>query len=187
MVPEAPLQYSQDPTTCLHPEPDESSPRSPILFFKNICNIILPSTPSSSMHSLSFNFCHRNLYAPLPFLHTCHMSCPSLLGSTTRVIFSYYYRTCVIMHYVMKMAIELHTFLTVDVDGGHWLDSHPCRFTPREIPPLRIGPTRISWYVIYLRPQMSPYVQVSFFQPTCKRDICNIVFVTVCRDRRWPS
>ena len=71
--------------------------------------------------------------------------------------------------------------------GEHWLDSHPCRFTPREIFPVCIGPTRISLYVISLRPQMSPYVQVSFFQPTCKRDVCNIVFGTVCRDRRWPS
>jgi hypothetical protein len=35
------------------------------------------------------------------------------------------------MHYVIKMAVELHTFVTLDVDGGHWLDSHPCRFTPK--------------------------------------------------------
>lgn len=39
------------------------------------------------------------------------------------------------MHYAMKMAVGLHTFLSLDVDGGHWLDSHPCRFTPREITP----------------------------------------------------
>ena len=39
------------------------------------------------------------------------------------------------MHYVMKMAVGLRTFLTMDVDGGRWLGSHPCRFTPKEIAP----------------------------------------------------
>ena len=73
------------------------------------------------------------------------------------------------------------------LEGGHLLDSHPCRFTPKEIVLVCIGPARISLYVISLRPQMSPYVQVTFFEPTYKRDVCNIVFGTVCRDRRWPS
>jgi hypothetical protein len=86
----------------------------------------------------------------------------------------------------MEKAVELHTFITLDVDEGHRLDSHPCHFTPREIAPVYIGPKRMSLYVLSLRPQLSACVQINVFQPKYKRDVYNIGFVTVCRDKRWP-
>jgi hypothetical protein len=33
------------------------------------------------------------------------------------------------------MEVQLHAFLTSELDGGEWSVSHPCRFTPRERAP----------------------------------------------------
>ena len=73
---EGSLQHSQQPATCPHSGPDQSSPYLPTHFFKIhliLSNIILPSTPRSSkcilsscflpkpcMHLLSHNACYTH-------------------------------------------------------------------------------------------------------------------------------
>ena len=56
----------------LHPVPT-----TPSHFLKFRLNIILPSTSWSPQWSLSLRFPHQNLVHTSPFLHTCHMTCPS--------------------------------------------------------------------------------------------------------------
>ena len=56
----------------LHPVPT-----TPSHFLKTHLNIILPSTSWSPQWSLSFRFPHQTPVHTSPFLHTCHMLCPS--------------------------------------------------------------------------------------------------------------
>ena len=56
----------------LHPVPT-----TPSHFLKIHLNSILPSTSWSPHCSLSFRFPHQNLVHTSPFLHMCHMPCPS--------------------------------------------------------------------------------------------------------------
>ena len=56
----------------LHPVPT-----TPSHFLKIHLNIIFPSTSWSPQWSLSLRFPHQNLVHNSPFLHTCHMPCPS--------------------------------------------------------------------------------------------------------------
>ena len=56
----------------LHPVPT-----TPSHFLKIHLNITLPSTSWSPQWSLSLSFPHQNLVHTSPFLHTCHMPCPS--------------------------------------------------------------------------------------------------------------
>ena len=56
----------------LHPVPT-----TPSHFLKIHLNIILPSTSWSPQWSLSLRFPHHNLVHTSPFLHTCHIPCPS--------------------------------------------------------------------------------------------------------------
>ena len=56
----------------LHPVPT-----TPSHFLKVHLNIILPSTSWSPQWSLSLRFPHQNLVHTSPFLHMCHMPCPS--------------------------------------------------------------------------------------------------------------
>ena len=52
-------------------------PTTPSHFLKIHLNIILPSTSWSPQWSLSPRFPHLNLVHTSPFLHTCHIPCPS--------------------------------------------------------------------------------------------------------------
>ena len=56
----------------LHPVPT-----TPSHFLKIHLNIIFPSTSWSRQWSLSLMFPHQNLVHTSPFLHACHMPCPS--------------------------------------------------------------------------------------------------------------
>jgi hypothetical protein len=64
---------SQEPATGTYPEPIESTLRPPGSVLKIHSDPILPSTPRSSVWSLSFGLCHENLLhflSPLP--HVVH-------------------------------------------------------------------------------------------------------------------
>ena len=63
MEPEMSLPLPQETATSPHPEPDESCPRPPILFFKICLNTILPSIPRRCKWSPSFRFSNQN---PVP-------------------------------------------------------------------------------------------------------------------------
>jgi hypothetical protein len=63
---------SPPPATYTHPEPFEST-RQPISLHSDP---ILPSTPRSSVWSLSFGLSHQNLVQLSLLSHACHMSRP---------------------------------------------------------------------------------------------------------------
>jgi hypothetical protein len=65
--------HSQLPSTCLYPEPAQSSPYPTSHFLKIHLNIILPSTPGYPQWSLSFRLTHQNpIHAPLSSPSTLH-------------------------------------------------------------------------------------------------------------------
>ena len=77
MEPEALLPHSQEPATCLYPEPALSSPY-PVSHFLSIhLNIILPFTPWSPKWSLSLRFPHQNPVYASPLPHTRYLPRPS--------------------------------------------------------------------------------------------------------------
>jgi hypothetical protein len=55
MEPEEILPHTQEPSTCLYPEPDRSIPYSYIALPEDHLNIILPSTVGLPKWSLSFS------------------------------------------------------------------------------------------------------------------------------------
>jgi hypothetical protein len=55
MEPEGSSPYTQEPATCLYPEPDQSSPCPLPNLSKIHFNIILPSKPGSSKSSVCWN------------------------------------------------------------------------------------------------------------------------------------
>ena len=65
---EGSLPHSQQPTTCLYPEPDQCSLCCPFHFLKMHFNIILPSMPGYSrwLHSLRFPHQKPERTSPLP-------------------------------------------------------------------------------------------------------------------------
>jgi hypothetical protein len=88
MVPEGSLSYSQEPSTGLYPEPDQSSLYHPILSPKIHFNIIHP--PMSLCHSppsglFPSGFPTNILYAFL-FPHPCYVHCPSHLDFIILII-----------------------------------------------------------------------------------------------------
>ena len=105
----------------LHPVPT-----TPSHFLKIHLNIILPSTSWSPQWSLSLRFPHQNLAHTSPFLHTCHMPRPS---HSSRF-------------YQPGAEVELHSFLTMAIDGDDWSASRHDRFTP---------PVKRHWYTLYRR------------------------------------
>jgi hypothetical protein len=46
-----------------------------------------------------------------------------------------------------EMEVQIHEFLTLALDGGEWLASCPCHFTPRERTPInrKLGGL-LSWF-----------------------------------------
>ena len=77
MEPEGSLPHSQEPATCLYPEPARSSPYPTSHFLKIHLNIILPTTSVSPKWSITLRFPHQNLaYASL-LPHTRYMPRPS--------------------------------------------------------------------------------------------------------------
>ena len=74
MAPEDSLLHSQEPVTCLYPEPHRSSPALTSHFLKINLNIILPSTPRSSKWSPSLRFPHQYLVYTLLSPYASHPS-----------------------------------------------------------------------------------------------------------------
>jgi hypothetical protein len=74
------LLCSQDPSTGPFPEPDASSPRLPIYFPKIYSNVIIPSTPMSSVFptEILYAFLIGSIWAIYP----THLI---LLDFTTRI------------------------------------------------------------------------------------------------------
>jgi len=75
-----------------HPQPDQSSPSTPLHLLKNHSNIILPNMSRYSKRPFSLRFSHQTLYTPL--LSPIRSTCPShliLLNLITRIIFYWEY------------------------------------------------------------------------------------------------
>jgi len=71
MKPEGSLPHSQEPVTCLYPEPDKSSP------LKIYFNIMFPSTRRYFKCFLSLRIPHKNPVRTSSLPHTCYMLRPS--------------------------------------------------------------------------------------------------------------
>jgi len=88
------LPHLQVQATCPCPEPDGSSPCPPSHFLKIHLNIIFPSTPGSSMWSVSLRLPRQNLVYTSPFPH--RSTCPTYLilpNFSTQIIFHAEYRS----------------------------------------------------------------------------------------------
>jgi hypothetical protein len=68
---------------------------------------------------------------------------------------------CLIKHHAMRGGGIAPPLLTSALGGGEWSDSHPCRFTPEEKPPVPSGleagwssePVRTLWMIVtYVAP-----------------------------------
>jgi hypothetical protein len=68
------LLFSQDPATCLYPEPDQSSPR-PQMFLKVQFNIIVLSPTRSSKWCLSLRFPNQHPVCTFPLPPPFHVPC----------------------------------------------------------------------------------------------------------------
>ena len=82
MEPECSLPCLQDPDIFTYPEPDESSPRPPSLFFFKIdFRIILPCNVCLNLpsHFSTSGFSHQNSVRIYCLPHTCHMPLASLI------------------------------------------------------------------------------------------------------------
>jgi len=73
MAPKSLLPHSQEPFTCLYPEPAQSSPLPHIHFLKIHLNMILPSMARSPKWSLSLRFPHQNPVYTSPLPYSCYM------------------------------------------------------------------------------------------------------------------
>ena len=74
------IRWLQEHATGSYPEQDTSIPHQPFAFFKMHFNIVLPSTPKSSMLSLSIRFSIRNLLCNFLFPSVCCLPCRSHLS-----------------------------------------------------------------------------------------------------------
>jgi len=70
-----------------------------------------------------------------------------------------------------RVVVQFHAFLTWALDGGEWLGSHPCLFTPRERPPGThwtggwVGPTAGLDVVVRKRTHFLPGIEPRSFSP----------------------
>jgi hypothetical protein len=85
MEPGDSLPGSQDPATCLYPEPDRSSPCPTFHLSKNRFNITLLSAPGFSKWSPFLTFPHENPVCASALPHTCYISCPSVTFLTEAI------------------------------------------------------------------------------------------------------
>ena len=75
--PESSLPCWQQLDTYSYPQPDQSNPHLPFQPLKTHFNIIFPSTPMTSNHSLSFRFLNLNPVCICLLSHPCNMPPPS--------------------------------------------------------------------------------------------------------------
>ena len=132
---------SQNPATCSHPDPVQSSPRPLSDFLKIQLRIILPSTPISSKWSLSFRFLRQTPVYTFPHFHQAE--CPAhliLLDLITRIIFGEQYRSC-----SCSLCSPLHSPLTLSLLGRNIF----LRFLSSSTPSLR--------YSLNVKGQVSNY------------------------------
>lgn len=75
MEPAGSLPCLHNPVICPYPKLHESSPLNPILFLKDHCNNIFPSTPRS-INRILFLSPNKNPVSVSLLRHTCHVPCP---------------------------------------------------------------------------------------------------------------